>query len=121
MRFCLWRHALDAVDQKPLTGWGPGPHSGITGPLMQEEAHNTWLDWATQSGLIGLIALTAYMLWIFIRLLASGRYELLALFVALISFSMFHHTLRQPLFWLLPLIATNLDERPLSKNRRALL
>lgn len=115
VRFCLWRHALDAIEQSPVTGWGPGPHSGISAPFAQEEAHNTWLDWATQSGMVGATALTLCILWIFVKLLDSGSYESLGLFVALICFSMFHHTLRQPLFWLLPLILLRLSKHAVEK------
>jgi len=40
-RLCLWRNAIAVIQYAPLTGMGPGSHSGFTQPFDGQEAHNT--------------------------------------------------------------------------------
>lgn len=111
VRLCLWRNALVVIQYAPLTGFGPGPHSGLVKPFQGEEAHNTLLDWGSQTGLIGLAALVTYSGWVLWRVARQRRYELVAMLLALYCFSMFHLVLRQPLFWIIPLLAVELARR----------
>lgn len=111
VRFCLWRNALGVIEYAPLTGLGPGPHSGIVKPFDGWEAHNTLLDWGSQTGLFGMGALLAYWLWVLWEVMRRHRYELVAMLLALYCFSMFHFVLRQPLFWIIPLLALALAVR----------
>lgn len=108
VRYALWSHALSAVRRSPSIGFGPGAHSGFQGPFGGEEAHNTLVDWATQSGLLGLSILLSYLGWIFYMVARSGSRSLTGMLLGLALFSIFHLTLRQPLFWLLPLLAVEL-------------
>jgi O-antigen ligase len=112
VRFCLWRNGLAAIQYAPLTGLGPGPHSGLVKPFEGVEAHNTLLDWGSQTGLVGMVALVAYWVWLLWRVARQRRYELVAMLLALYCFSMFHLVLRQPLFWIIPLLALELATRP---------
>lgn len=111
IRLCLWRNALTAVEYAPLTGLGPGPHSGFTKPFDGEEAHNTLLDWGTQAGLVGTAALVGYLTWLLWQITRRRFYELAAMLLALYCFAMFHLMLRQPLFWIMPLLALQLALR----------
>jgi O-antigen ligase len=111
IRLCLWRNALTAIQYAPLTGLGPGPHSGFTKPFDGEEAHNSLLDWGTQAGLVGAAALVGYLTWLLWQVARRRFYELAAMLLALYCFAMFHLMLRQPLFWIVPLLALQLALR----------
>jgi len=81
-RLDLWRNAIAAIQYAPLTGMGPGIHSGFTQPFGGQEAHNTLLDWGTQAGLIGVLTLVGYLTWILIQVTRRRHYELVALLLA---------------------------------------
>lgn len=99
VRTSLLLHGLMALERSPLFGLGPGSFSGLEGPFQGSEAHNTLVDWGTNTGILGMAALSVLVLWIGHRLWRTGRYSLLAGLVALILFSQFHHVLRHPLVW----------------------
>lgn len=107
-RVMLWLNAIEVIRHSPLIGMGPGAHSGFAQPFGGVEAHNTFLDWGTQAGLLGLAALIGYVVWLSYQVARSGKHELAAMLFALYFFSMFHHILRQPIFWILPLLALGL-------------
>lgn len=107
-RVMLWLNAIEVIRYSPLIGMGPGAHSGFTQPFGGVEAHNTFLDWGTQAGLLGLGALICYVVWLSYQVARSGKHELTAMLFALYFFAMFHHILRQPIFWILPLLALGL-------------
>jgi O-antigen ligase len=111
IRLCLWHNALVAIQYSPLTGMGPGPHSGFIKPFDGEEAHNSLLDWGTQAGLVGVAALVGYLTWLLWQVMRRRHYELVAMLLALYCFAMFHLMLRQPLFWIVPLLALQLALR----------
>lgn len=111
IRLCLWRNGLGAIQYAPLTGLGPGPHSGLVEPFEGEEAHNTLLDWGTQTGLVGMVVLLAYLLWLLWQVARQRQYELVAMLLALYGFAMFGDYLRQPLFWIMPLLGLELAAR----------
>ena len=107
-RGALWRNSLAAIQHEPFFGLGPGAHSGFNGPFEGEEAHNTFLDWGTQTGIVGLSLLLAYSSWIFYTVARCRNPSITGMLLAVGLFSMFHFTLRQPIFWLLPLLAIDL-------------
>lgn len=107
-RMALWLNGVEALRYSPLIGLGPGAHSGFVHPFSGLEAHNTFLDWGTQTGLAGMIALLVYVVWLWWQVASKGVHELTAMLSALYFFSMFHYLLRQPLFWILPLLALGL-------------
>jgi len=100
VRYTLWKNALLATEHSPLVGFGPGFFSGIDRPFEGSEAHNTFIDYLTNTGLIGLSIYLLFLGKIVLRLYAIKEYSLIVAFFALIIFSLFHNILRHPVFWL---------------------
>jgi len=99
VRLTLWSHGVDALAQSPLFGWGPGAHSGMAGPFGAMESHNTYVDWATISGLFGVAALVALLVNVLWRCVNANKPYLALAVTSLASFAAFHYVLRQPVFW----------------------
>lgn len=110
-RYTLWHNALAAISRSPIVGFGPGAHSGFCGPFGGQEAHNSLLDWGTQAGALGVVVLLAYGGSIFYGVARRGNYFLAGMLISLGSFSMFHFTMRQPIFWIMPLLALDIAKR----------
>lgn len=99
VRLDLWRHAAEAVWQTGTLGAGPGAHSGLTGPFESFEAHNVYLDWMAASGVAGLVLLGSLLAIILVRCIRSRSLFLVGALIGLMVFGVFHHVLRQPVFW----------------------
>jgi O-antigen ligase len=104
VRITLWKHGFEAISQAPWTGWGPGAHSGIRGAFEGMEAHSSYLDWGTGTGVIGLGALLMILGWAMWCCVRAGKFHFLAALLALVLFAAFHFVLRQPAFWLMVLL-----------------
>lgn len=98
-RVARWQHGIDAAARSPILGLGPGSYSGPFAAFQGEEAHNTPIDWMDASGVIGVVALLALWFWVAYRVRLSGRKGAGIALTALLTFSMFHFVLRQPVFW----------------------
>lgn len=99
-RFALWQSAWESFARSPLFGSGPVPQASlqrIEGPL---EAHNLFFDWASMTGVVGLAALLLGVVFAASGVMRHGRWLHAAPFVGVVVFSLFHFTLRQPVFWL---------------------
>jgi O-antigen ligase len=99
VRVDLLRHAAHAWARSPVVGLGPGAHSGYLGPFQREEAHNTFLDWAASTGVVGAAALAALLAWAAAGVLRARDPLLAGGLAALAAFASFHYVLRQPVFW----------------------
>lgn len=117
-RFTLWSNAITAISHSPIFGLGPGPHSGINKPFLDFEAHNTFLDWGSSSGIVGLIAYFSILAWVAWQALAKRIFILFASVVALIIYCCFHYVLRQPIFWfyLLSIASLSQEFKPVYDN-----
>jgi hypothetical protein len=78
-RVALWTDAVDAIAERPVIGYGPGrfatavsPHTSVEvarytgGDVLYADAHNFIVEYATTTGLLGLILLAGW-------LITSGR------------------------------------------------
>ena len=115
VRLEIWKNALEAIMGSPFVGWGPGAHSGIHFPHGDFEAHNSLLDWGTSTGLIGVFTLLLLIIWIISLIVKRGSSILLASFTALIIVSLFHHYLRNPIFWVYLVLPLILAKDPITK------
>lgn len=98
-RISLWVHGIDAWLRRPWLGNGIGAWSGISTPFEAREAHNTFIDWLTVAGIVGLLAYLAFLASQFRRPIQRYVASYFAL-LSVLTFSMFHYTFRQPSFWL---------------------
>lgn len=101
IRFSLWLNALEVLKDSSFMGYGPGSFSGIDAPYQRFEAHNVLLDLSMSYGLLGLFAYLTFIAFIFIRTIKTRSPVLIAAFFSFIFFSLFHYTLRQPLYWII--------------------
>ncbi|BAZ27952.1 hypothetical protein NIES4074_03820 [Cylindrospermum sp. NIES-4074] len=99
VRFTLWIHGIMAISSSPVFGLGPGVYSGMTGPLLNFEAHNTFIDWTTCSGAIGLISYVSLLGWIAWNAWKNNSIILFTAIISIAGFSSFHYVLRHPIFW----------------------
>jgi O-antigen ligase len=99
VRVTLWKNGITAISSSPLFGLGPGAHSGETRPFLDEEAHNTFIDWGSSSGIVGIIAYISLLGWIGWQAWKKQSFIMFAAVICLTIFSCFHYVLRQPIFW----------------------
>lgn len=115
VRFILWANGVEAVSMSPWIGWGPGAWSGLYRPLEGAEAHNTFIDWATKSGVFGVASLVALNSYVFFRLLKAKLVVVAAVYLGMVFFSCFHLVVRQPGYWMamsLPALLISGGKRP---------
>ena len=109
-RFTLWLHGLQAIRELPLLGFGPGPFSGTLVPFGSREAHNSFIDWGMSTGAIGVAIYISLLAWVASRALRSGEAMPVAMFISVVSASVFGYLLRQPDFWLVMVLVLILSE-----------
>jgi O-antigen ligase len=100
IRLLLWKNALKVFTYSPIFGLGPGSYSGSV-PFGKEEAHNSFLDWMVSTGIIGAFLLLYLLFYKWIHFWRQQKLEHISIFVALITFAMFHLVLRHLFFWTL--------------------
>lgn len=118
VRSRLMVHGWEAFRSSPLFGLGPGAFSGLQRPFQGSEAHNSLIDWGTNTGLVGVAALLALVGWVAVQLLRAGQWALLVGLLALAVFSLAHHVLRHPLVWGWLVLAARLALEIQSRNAR---
>ena len=99
VRFTLYLHGLESFTNSVFFGLGPGPHSWWVDPSVFSEAHNVYIDWLTQVGMIGFLLFICLLYIIIRQLLIKKEFILVSALVSLLVFSFFHMTFRQPIFW----------------------
>lgn len=102
-RVTLWLNGLHALGDSPVVGLGPGSHSGEHHPHEGFEAHNTYIDWATSTGGLGLALYLGLLGWAGARALRERSAPRLLMLGSVMVFSFFHYVLRQPSFWFIVL------------------
>ena len=112
-RLNAWIDGGRVILASPL-GRGPGAHAGELSSADPMEAHNTFIDWGTSSGLVGLAAYVALLSWSMLTVWRRGRILLLSALASLFVFSMFGYVLRQPMYWfyLIGVVALSLSPVP---------
>lgn len=97
-RIVLWWNGILALEQSPWVGFGPGAFSGFKGPFESFEAHNSFVDLGTQTGLLGLLLFCVIVLCSLYNLFRISV-PLFASLLSILLFSALHFILRHPFFW----------------------
>jgi len=100
-RLAMYQHGLEAWMDRPLLGHGAQLVSGYDAPYQGLESHNSLIDWADFTGIVGILPLVC---WFGFLIRRAWRENNIIGFTALVSlgvFAQFHLVVRQPLFWLL--------------------
>jgi len=97
-RWTLASNGLRALSDSWLVGWGPGAFSGEKSPFQNFEAHNSFIDWATNTGVMGLTLYTLLLYWI-AKTIHRSSLKSLWMMLPLLLFSSFHFTFRHPFYW----------------------
>ena len=100
VRESLWLHGIEAGAESPLFGLGLGAYSGIQGPFDNTEAHNTYIDWYTNTGFLGFAMLVYGCIYLGLISLKSKNIPILCLILSFYCYAFFHLILRQPTTWL---------------------
>jgi O-antigen ligase len=111
-RVVRWTNGIRAMMHSPLVGFGPGSYSGEFGPFESKEAHNSLVDWGASTGMLGIALHLSLFAWCLLRCLRAGQLILFAMLTALAGASMFGYFLRQPIYWMLLVLAVMLSARP---------
>jgi O-antigen ligase len=97
-RMILWAEAISEISKSPILGRGPGARTStaIAGVI---EAHNSYLDLALTTGLLGAAMALGLVVTLSLRASLLARPPLWSAFMALQCFVMFHNVFRHPLLW----------------------
>ena len=99
-RINLARNGLIAAFDSPLWGLGSGSFSGIDKPYQGSEAHNTFIDLATQFGFIFPILIYTIFSLAFLKSIKQKNFFLAAFILGFIESGLFHFSARHFSFWL---------------------
>jgi O-antigen ligase len=116
-RMILWAEAIAEISKSPILGRGPGARTStaIAGVI---EAHNSYLDLALSTGLLGAAVALGLVATLALRASLLARPLLWSAFMALQCFVMFHYVFRHPLLWFYMVLVTALAERDYLLLRR---
>lgn len=99
VRVSLLKNAFLASIQSPLFGWGVGSFSGLDSPFQGWEAHNTFLDLASQFGFILPLILYFLMFAFLIKNYKNANYLVAVFVLSYIVAGLFHFYARHFVFW----------------------
>lgn len=98
-RTSLMIHAWEVSLTSPILGYGAGSFSGYEKAFLSSEAHNTFLDFSMQFGII-FSAIIYYVFFAFLfNRIKNGYYIQAAFVAAFIVSGLFHFTGRHFFFW----------------------
>jgi hypothetical protein len=98
-RFSLWKNGVSAWQESIILGNGIGAWSGIAGPFEGIEAHNSFIDWLSISGIAGSILYIILIFSIF-KFKLYYNLETYLIFSSLMLYSTFGFFFRNPIYWI---------------------
>ena len=99
-RFLLWGNGVTAWLERPFLGNGIGAWSGASGPFGGIEAHNSFIDWISITGILGGALYAAFLLKIF-RFPFWNEPVRYGIFFGVILYISFGFFFRNPIYWLI--------------------
>jgi len=98
-RVLLVENSIKVILSSPFFGFGYGSYSGVTSPFLISEAHNTFIDFAMQYGIILPILIYLIIFNITFKLIKENKPVELSFVLAFIVITLFHFTGRHFTFW----------------------
>lgn len=117
-RTTLWLGALSRIFESPILGVGPGDQS-LEEMGVAFEAHNSYLDLALGTGLLGVGAAIWLSVSLMLRPSLVARPTLWSALMALQCFAAFHYIFRHPLYWFYLILLTSFAYRDYTKGVRS--
>ena len=99
-RLNLMYNAFVVTLKSPLIGWGAGSFSGISFPFEGSEAHNNFLDFSMQFGVIVPIILYYIILAALVKSIKDRDHLLASIITGFFIISLLHFSGRHFSFWL---------------------
>jgi len=106
-RILLLKNGLLSILNSPLLGNGVGSFSGHQAPFEGYEIHNTFLDFASQFGIIFLLLFCGVMLLSLYLMIVNNNFLSAASLVGLLVFINFHYIGRHFIFYVILAILCN--------------
>ena len=91
-RTAFWGTAFSMINQKPLLGWGMGSfveYNKLYGTGIRQYAHNMYIEFAAEMGIIGLLLMLALFALYFVTTVRLIRFNSKRSYDALLLFSLF--------------------------------
>ncbi|WP_447035642.1 O-antigen ligase family protein [Vibrio alginolyticus] len=98
-RLTLYMNAINVVVSSPVFGYGVGSFSGLTNEFQGKEAHNTFLDFSSQFGVVFTSLLYIIMIRYTILAIKKRMFLLAGFCSAYIISTFFHFSGRHFVFW----------------------
>lgn len=99
-RFLLWGNGVEAWLERPFLGNGIGAWSGASGPFGGVEAHNSFIDWISITGVLGGTLYAACLLKI-LRFPFWNEPVRYGIFFGVMLYVSFGFFFRNPIYWLI--------------------
>lgn len=117
-RFKLLYNSLIVIYDAPIFGHGIGSFSGRDAPYLKNEAHNTFLDFSIQFGLI--FSIIIYLIFILSTYYQLNKREYLNAFTILsfMIFTLFHFLGRHFVFFFILAILLKIIDKKLRINKK---
>jgi len=115
-RILLWSNGLAAWLERPFFGNGIGAWSGASGPFGGIEAHNSFIDWMSMTGILGGLLYATLLMKIF-RFPLRKEPVRYGIFFGLLLYISFGFFFRNPIYWLMMALIFN-DYYALQPSKR---
>jgi len=116
IRLGLYRNGMLAWMDRPLLGHGVQMVSGFQSPYEGKESHNTVIDWASWTGVLGVLSAGIWYSTMLRRAWMWRQLVGMAGMIVLLVFAQFHLVARQPLFMIMTCALSSMSTMPPPKR-----
>ncbi|GAQ94535.1 hypothetical protein TAGGR_1719 [Thermodesulfovibrio aggregans] len=100
LRVALLVNGIKSILYYPFTGLGPGSYSGISSPFEGMEIHNSFLDFASQYGIVSLLSIITVFFLSLKKEIEKNNYLNASMIIFFLTMNLFHNFSRHFVFWL---------------------
>lgn len=118
VRISLFENAWNAITYSPIFGFGAGTFSGVNNPFENMEAHNTFLDFSMQFGVIYSVMIYWVIISSLIVTLRENKKIISSFLIGFLISGLFHFSGRHFVFWVEMAVLCNYAFR-FNKNQKS--